>query len=204
MPATAGCPLGSRSERNADRRARSYNARPIKVRTPAPGFSTDSDAREEAGFKNEQPRPSLPRTCQQRNPPAAPSGGSGLNPAPRRTGSDFRARATPPPGTYGFSGVTADQALRHYKHADGCRSAPVVATGCRRCRHRCRQLAPGHPVASRSGPRRAGQGQSELLSDDGVQLGYRALLAICQGVQDRSHERLIVRDGHVPCLSGRE
>jgi hypothetical protein len=33
----------------------------------------------------------------------------------------------------------------------------VVATGCRRCRHRCRQLAPGHPVASGTEPRRAGQ-----------------------------------------------
>ena len=103
MPATAGCPPGSRSERNADRRARSDNARPIKVRTPAPGFSTDSDAREEAGFKNGQPAPvsrapASSGICQQHPQAAATS-----TPAPRRTGPDFRARATPPPGTYGFS-----------------------------------------------------------------------------------------------------
>jgi hypothetical protein len=55
LPAAAGRPLGCRPERNADRRARSDNARPIKVRTPAPGFSTDSDAREGAGFKSGQP-----------------------------------------------------------------------------------------------------------------------------------------------------
>jgi hypothetical protein len=52
------------------------------------------------------------------------------------------------------SGMTIDQVLRHYQHADGGRSAPVVATGCRCCRHRCRQLPPGHPLASRSGPGR--------------------------------------------------
>jgi hypothetical protein len=32
-----------------------------------------------------------------------------------------------------FSGVTVTQVLRHYQRVDGCRSAPVVTTGCRRC-----------------------------------------------------------------------
>src|SRR5215471_10563883 len=78
MPATAGCPLGSRSERNADRRARSDNARPIKVRTPAPGFSTDSDAREEAGLRNGQPAPlsrapAISEIRQHHQPPATPA-----------------------------------------------------------------------------------------------------------------------------------
>ena len=45
-----------------------------------------------------------------------------------------------PAATVRFSGVTVDQVLRHYQRADGCRSASVVATGCRRCRHRCRQI----------------------------------------------------------------
>jgi hypothetical protein len=42
--------------------------------------------------------------------------------------------------TVRFSGVTVDQVLTHYQRVDGYRSALVVATGCRRCRHRCRQL----------------------------------------------------------------
>src|SRR5262249_5673265 len=49
--------------------------------------------------------------------------------------------------TFRFSGVIGVQVLRHYQRVDGCWSAPMVATGCRRCRHRCRQPPPGHPVA---------------------------------------------------------
>lgn len=56
--------------------------------------------------------------------------------------------------SFRFSGVTVDQVLWHYQCVDGCRSAPVAATGCCRCRHGCRQLPPGHPLASRSTPRR--------------------------------------------------
>jgi hypothetical protein len=140
LASSGGCPLGSRSEkRKADRRARSDNARPVKVKTPAPGFTADSDAREQAGFRNGQPAPSLPRTWQQRHPPAAPPGGSDPNPAPWRAIPDFRARATPPPGTYGFSGVADAQLRLDVLVVRGCLRLRQGAGGCRRCRHGCRQ-----------------------------------------------------------------
>src|SRR5215475_8524621 len=44
-------------------------------------------------------------------------------------------------------------------------SAPAVATGCRRCRRRCLQLPPGHPLASRPGP-----DAGPLLTSRGVKI----------------------------------
>jgi hypothetical protein len=97
--------------------------------------------------------------------PASTSGGWGSQAAadrarstrsPQRPTSDYWPGVTKPVvrgrvelPTFRFSGVADVQLRGRCGSVDGCRRVPLVAAGCRRCRHRCRQLA-GHPAASRS------------------------------------------------------
>jgi hypothetical protein len=50
------------------------------------------------------------------------------------------------PPTFRFSGVADTQIQGRCHSVADCRRVPMVGAGCRRCRHRCRQLA-GHPMA---------------------------------------------------------
>jgi Transposase DDE domain/Insertion element 4 transposase N-terminal len=74
------------------------------------------------------------------------------------------ARAGTDPGLIPFTAVlalirdhvTAGVAVGHINRGPawwgGAWRALADGAGCRRCRHRCRQVSPGHPMASRSGP----------------------------------------------------
>jgi hypothetical protein len=64
---------------------------------------------------------------------------------PRSPEEVVRGGVEPP--TFRFSGVAEAQIRGRCCSVDGCRRVPMVGAGCRRCRHRCRQLA-GHPTAS--------------------------------------------------------
>jgi hypothetical protein len=97
--------------------------------------------------------------------PASTSGGWGSQAAadrarstrsPQRPTSDYWPGVTKPVvrgrvelPTFRFSGVADAQLRGRCGSVDGCRRVPLVGAGCRRCRHRCRQLAE-HPAASRS------------------------------------------------------